>query len=144
MFKSAIFCIAVNITWLSVTPAPSSLNANAPTDFKALKSTTAAPFRSRVTGAYCLIFTEPFVFKSSWLVNRFGVSGVGFKLAMAPIVVNPPCAAAALPVLIVSLLVNPGSRRCTWTSIRPGVTSACCKSITWSAEVTELFKSVMC
>ena len=41
-------------------------------------------------------------------------------LGIATIAVNPPSAAARLPVSIVSASSRPGSRRCTWRSTKPG------------------------
>jgi hypothetical protein len=45
-------------------------------------------------------------------------------------VVNPPAAAARVPVAIVSLWVWPGSRKCTWMSTRPGQATSPVASIT--------------
>ena len=39
--------------------------------------------------------------------------------------VKPPAAAAAVPVAIVSLYSNPGSRKCTWTSAKAGSLIVC-------------------
>src|SRR5207245_9589184 len=51
-----------------------------------------------------------------------GLSGTGDVFGMQTTVVNPPAAAARAPESIVSLWLNPGSRRCTCMSIRPGAT----------------------
>ena len=48
------------------------------------------------------------------------LSIAGDVLGMQTTEVNPPRAAAAVPVAMVSLAVWPGSRRCTCKSIRPG------------------------
>src|SRR4030067_394576 len=45
-------------------------------------------------------------------------------------VVKPPVAAALEPVSTVSLYSYPGSRRCTWQSMRPGITYLLVASIT--------------
>ena len=37
--------------------------------------------------------------------------------------VKPPAAAARVPVATVSLYSKPGSRRCTWMSMKPGHTT---------------------
>ena len=44
-------------------------------------------------------------------------------LGMVATAVNPPAAAAALPLAMVSLASKPGSRKWTCESIQPGVTS---------------------
>ena len=46
----------------------------------------------------------------------------GTVLGMAQTEVNPPAAAAAVPVAMVSLCACPGSRRCTCRSMKPGAT----------------------
>ena len=51
-----------------------------------------------------------------------GLSAAGEVFGMQTTVVNPPAAAARAPDSIVSFQPNPGSRRCTWMSIRPGAT----------------------
>ena len=57
---------------------------------------------------------------------------VGSVLGMAQSVVNPPLAAAAVPVAMVSLYSKPGSRRWQWRSMKPGVTTRPVASITWA------------
>ena len=59
-----------------------------------------------------------------------GSSTTGSVLGIAQIAVKPPAAAARAPVAIVSLCSPPGSRRWTWRSMRPGVTSSPVASIT--------------
>src|SRR5436189_3100127 len=51
-----------------------------------------------------------------------GLSAAGEVFGIQTIVVNPPAAAARAPDSIVSLWPNPGSRRCTCMSIKPGHT----------------------
>ena len=46
----------------------------------------------------------------------------GTVLGMVQTEVNPPAAAAAVPVAMVSLWACPGSRRCTCKSMKPGAT----------------------
>lgn len=43
----------------------------------------------------------------------------GLVLGIAHTIVIPPASAAAVPDEKSSLWVAPGSRRCTWTSIKP-------------------------
>ncbi len=49
-----------------------------------------------------------------------GLSATGEVFGMQTMVVNPPAAAARAPDAIVSFQPKPGSRRCTWMSIKPG------------------------
>ena len=50
------------------------------------------------------------------------LSVTGSVLGIAQTAVKPPAAAAMAPVATVSSSSWPGSRRCTWRSMRPGVT----------------------
>src|SRR5215467_9824890 len=50
------------------------------------------------------------------------LSFTGFVFGMQQIDVNPPAAAARLPLSIFSACSNPGSRRCTCMSMKPGAT----------------------
>src|SRR3954466_6895707 len=59
-----------------------------------------------------------------------GLSAAGEVFGMQTIVVNPPAAAARAPEAIVSLCDCPGSRKCTWISIKPGATIKPFASIT--------------
>ena len=56
---------------------------------------------------------------------------------MAQTVVKPPLAAALVPAAIVSLYVNPGSLKWTWTSTKPGVISCPLASNTSSNSASE-------
>src|SRR6266566_9034783 len=58
-----------------------------------------------------------------------GLSATGDVFGMQTTVVNPPAAAARAPESIVSLWLNPGSRRCTCMSIKPGHTMRLLASI---------------
>src|SRR5437773_7728358 len=58
-----------------------------------------------------------------------GLSATGDVFGMQTIVVNPPAAAARAPEAIVSLWLNPGSRRWTCMSIKPGQTMRLLASI---------------
>ena len=60
------------------------------------------------------------------------LSFTGFVFGMQQTEVNPPAFAAAVPVAIVSLYSNPGSRRCTCMSMRPGTMSLPAASMTWA------------
>src|SRR5438093_1088685 len=56
----------------------------------------------------------------SFSTSLRGVSVGGRVFGISSTVVNPPAAAAAVPVAKSSLYASPMSRRCTWTSMRPG------------------------
>ena len=51
------------------------------------------------------------------------LSLIGSVFGMHATAVKPPATADAVPVAIVSLCSCPGSRRCTWMSMSPGVTT---------------------
>ena len=51
------------------------------------------------------------------------LSLTGKVLAMHATAVKPPAAAARVPLAMVSLYSKPGSRRCTWMSMKPGHTT---------------------
>ena len=72
-----------------------------------------------------------------------GWSMTGLVFAMVNTAVNPPFAAAADPVAMVSVSSRPGSRRCTWMSTRPGRSTLFSPSITRSAVVAAVPTSVM-
>jgi hypothetical protein len=52
------------------------------------------------------------------------LSFTGWVFGMQATAVNPPTAAAAVPLAIVSLCSCPGSRRCTCMSTKPGHTTS--------------------
>ena len=64
----------------------------------------------------------------------FGPSAGGFVLGMARMLVNPPAAAARVPVAMVSFWLPPGSRRWTCMSMRPGATMRPFASMTGTEE----------
>src|SRR2546430_2880787 len=67
------------------------------------------------------VLTRAFLEASlSFSTSLRGVSVGGRVFGRASTVVNPPAAAAAVPVAKSSLYASHVSRRCTWTSIRPG------------------------
>ena len=55
--------------------------------------------------------------------SRAFVTVCGTTLGMSSTLVTPPAAAAMLSVCIVALRVSPGSRKCTWSSMTPGMSS---------------------
>src|SRR5450755_334706 len=69
-------------------------------------------------------------------------SRTGIVFAIAHTVVNPPAAAARVPVSTVSLCSNPGSLRCVWRSTKPGATTRPAASTT-SAPFAVIFSSTL-
>ena len=68
--------------------------------------------------------TWPLVLAMSWIratVPELSIAGEVFGMQTTE--VNPPRAAAAVPVAIVSFAAWPGSRKCTCKSINPGQTT---------------------
>ena len=61
--------------------------------------------------------------------NASSVVVCGLQLGISINEVTPPAAAAAVSVSISALCVSPGSRKCTWSSITPGMRNAPCASI---------------
>ena len=92
---------------------PSSVTATAPADLSAAKSLIASPFDPRVAAA--MGKTRTCAPRSGACIQRVisGESFTGVVFGIAATLVNPPAAAAAVPVAMVSLYPWPGSRRCT-------------------------------
>ena len=82
---------------------PSSVTATAPADLSAAKSLSASPFEPRVAAA--MGKTRMAAPRSGACIQRVisGESFTGMVLGMAATEVNPPAAAAAVPVAMVSL-----------------------------------------
>src|ERR1700691_4262356 len=101
---------------------PSSVTAMAPAACKARKSVSVAPLLARVAAAMAnTLTTAP---RAGWRSQSIHSteSTTGIVLGMVQTEVNPPAAAAAVPVAIVSFCAWPGSRRCTCRSMKPGAT----------------------
>ena len=106
-----------------ITDLPSSLTAGAPCFLSASKSVINSPSSPAVIATSCNTFTYvSALILSLTSSNTSTQSTTGLVLGIAQIVVKPPLAAALAPVLIVSLCSCPGSLKCTWRSIRPGIT----------------------
>src|ERR1035438_3190539 len=101
---------------------PSSVTAMVPAFCNARKSVRIAPWLERVAAAMAnTLTTAP---RSAWRSHstHSTESTTGAVLGMVQTEVKPPAAAAAVPVAMVSLWSWPGSRRCTWRSMKPGAT----------------------
>src|SRR6266540_7235054 len=118
----------------SATGAPSSLKATAPACASSARSASSRPARPRVTQAMGRTRTAP----CDCAVRRMNSTAAaesmgGSVLGMAQIVVQPPRAAASVPVAIVSLCSKPGSRRWQWMSTKPGHIMSPLASMVWLA-----------
>jgi hypothetical protein len=101
------------MTSSSSTGLPSSVNPTAPAFTNSWKSVISLPRLPKVAAGIASSFTTGPRAASSIHRRLFTESFTGVVLGIATTVVNPPAAAAAVPVAIVSLCVCPGSRRCT-------------------------------
>ncbi|SIN58563.1 Uncharacterised protein [Mycobacteroides abscessus subsp. abscessus] len=121
------------------TPTPSSVNANAPLLASVSKSTCSFPACLTVIAAYGNTLTCAFSSINWFKRFRFSSeSGTGFVFGIGHTVVNPPLAAAFVPVSIVSLCSPPGSRKWTWTSTNPGETNCPLTSMTSVSDITSM------
>ena len=107
----------------SCTPLPSSVNNVTPASRSSLYGANACPARPTVmqpdgTTSHSPART-PCERTNSTTIRE---SCEGSVLGIATTAVNPPKAAALLPVSMVSDSSRPGSRRCTWRSTKPGET----------------------
>ena len=108
----------------SATGWPSSLNPIQPASANSAISDSSLPSDPLVTHPIGSTRTAPSVraFSSTYsTVAR--VCMVGSVLGIAHTVVNPPFAAARVPLATVSLYSSPGSRRWQWRSMNPGETT---------------------
>src|SRR6266850_3460282 len=102
---------------------PSSETATIPASFIAAISAIASPLLPTDAAPIGHTRTLPPAFARSTM-NRVteALSFTGFVFGMQQTAVNPPRAAARVPVSMVSEDSCPGSRKCTWISIKPGAT----------------------
>ena len=120
---------AARITSSSSTGLPSSVNPTAPARTSAWKSVISSPRLPKVAAGMASRFTTAPRSGASIHFSSATESFTGVVFGIATTMVNPPAAAAAVPVAMVSLCVCPGSRRCTWISISPGATTQPAASI---------------
>src|SRR5688572_28990289 len=100
---------------------PSSVSATTPAFFKDPMGASSSPAMPLVIAPETNTFTQPSAAALSCThATTLGLSIDGEVLGMHTTLVNPPAAAAFVPVAIVSFADWPGSRRCTWRSINPG------------------------
>ena len=128
---------AARMTSSSATAEPSSLSSATPAAASPLRSASSRPARPTVIVPMgrtrtlapdaALRFTDS--------INS-GESRGGSVLGMAQTVVNPPLAAARVPLSMVSLCSCPGSRRWQCRSMNPGATIMPVASIRWIPDGT--------
>ena len=126
----AAFFIASRYTRISITLLPSSENATAPAFNMASISTSSFPSMPFVIEESCFTCTYACSARFKISCSTSTLSTTGFVFGIAQTVVTPPAAAAREPVMISSLYVSPGSRKCTCRSINPGITYLPFASIT--------------
>ena len=108
---------------------PSSVNPAAPAFASSFISTSSLPASPCVMAAVCNTWI-PVSLPLSWIYFSVSIlSTTGLVLAIHTTMVKPPLAAAAAPVYMSSLYVNPGSLKCTWVSTSPGATTSPVASI---------------
>src|SRR6266404_3921390 len=100
---------------------PSSETPTIPASFIAAISAIASPLLPTDAAPIGHTRTLPWAFVRS-TINRVtdALSFTGFVFGIQQTAVNPPRAAARVPLSIVSEDSWPGSRRCAWRSINPG------------------------
>ncbi len=104
-------------------PVPSSENHLTPNSFICASGAIFRPACETVIGPHGYVFTiDSRLINSVYICIFSYVSGQGITLGIAKIEVKPPCAAALVPVRMVSFSSWPGWRRWTCTSTNPGRT----------------------
>src|SRR6516164_2633510 len=115
MICRASFAVAMGL--------PSSETATIPASRIAPMSEIASPLLPTLAAPMGQTRTWPKAFARSTMKRVIeALSLTGFVLGMQQTTVKPPCAAACVPVSMVSEFSWPGSRRCTCRSINPGAT----------------------
>ena len=110
---SSLFC----------TQWPSSVMATTPARLSEPMGASSSPAMFLVMAPVTKTLTTPCCAARSWMSATVpALSIAGDVLGMQTTEVNPPRAAAAVPVAMVSLAVWPGSRKWTCRSIKPGQT----------------------
>src|SRR6266481_4193168 len=119
---------------------PSSLTATIPACCIAAISAIASPSLPALAAPMGQTRTLAHVFARSRM-NRvtLALSFTGLVFGMQQTAVNPPRAAAFVPVSMVSEDSCPGSRRCAWRSIKPGATTSPPASNTSKPLLDEIF-----
>ena len=134
MSRPSEYSIARRMSSGSCTPLPSSVKMRTPAATSSAYGASASPARPIVMQPAGSTSHRPAC--SPWARTNSTTpreSCGGSVFGMATTAVNPPRAAALLPVSIVSASSRPGSRRWTWRSTNPGATTQPPASSTWSA-----------
>ena len=107
--------------WASSKGRPSSLNPIQPASANSDISDSSSPSLFFVMAPIGRTLIQPSFFALSSTNSTIALESItGLVLGMAQTVVKPPCAAALVPVAMVSLYSKPGSRRWQWRSMNPG------------------------
>src|SRR2546427_364841 len=121
--KARAYSSARRITMPFMTGLPSSDTATHPASFSSPNSASSLPSDPFVIAPMGNTWARP----AARALSRMNsvtdwLSFTGDVFGMQQTLVKPPATAAAVPVWIVSLYSNPGSRRCTCRSTNPGRT----------------------
>ncbi len=110
---------------------PSSETATQPASRRSPYSASSSPFDPRVMAPMGQTRTAPSRAAASRIARVMPAwSFTGSVFGIAHTAVNPPAAAARVPVAIVSLSSRPGCRKWVWRSMNPGQTTSPLTSIT--------------
>ena len=123
MSRARAYSRAWRMSCGSWTPLPSSVNRCTPAAASSPNGASAFPCRFIVMHPAGCTSHRPA--RRAWARTNSTTASescAGSVFGMATIAVNPPSAAARLPVSIVSASSRPGSRRCTCRSTKPGAT----------------------
>ncbi len=103
---------------------PSSVSATTPALASEPMGASSSPARPLVIAPVGKTLTHDSRAAFSWIhETTLGLSTGGLVFGMQTTDVKPPAAAARVPLAMVSFADWPGSRRCTWMSMRPGATT---------------------
>ena len=136
--RPSAYSSARRISSGSCTPLPSSVKSFTPAAASSPNGVRCSPARPTVIEPDGSTSHSPA--RSPWRRTKSTTSTlscVGSVFGIATTAVNPPSAAARLPVSIVSASSRPGSRRCTCRSTNPGETTSPLASITSSPSAGE-------
>src|SRR5213594_148706 len=121
--KIFVYSIAMRSRYVLATGCPSSDTATAPDRAMSPISASSSPRPPLLTQPIGKTFTAPLRRASATMYSVTDrPSFHGSVFGMQAIEVNPPAAAALVPVSTLSLCSCPGSRRCTCMSTNPGQT----------------------
>ena len=122
--SDAAYSSARRITPALATQEPSSVKMRTPSAYSSPIGASCSPARPTVMQPDDTTSHSPAAAPvASTELTTAASSSAGRVLGMATTAVNPPRAAARVPVSMVSASSSPGSRRCTCRSTSPGLTT---------------------